>query len=401
MLTVVIDTIVSFIVFPLTSEQMGAIDGEGYAKLATTMLDCGKFAFNCDVGSTVFRGPGYPAFLALINLPFGAVQYEWSVIVQILINAASAVLVYKVAQRLYNERTARIAVLLFLCMPLLHVFIPRFHLENLLMFLLLGIVSLLARDVEALRVRHLVGAALLIGYAILVKQTILLLPVLLSFLLLYRGVRRSRVMIILFIPYLIVLPWSIRSSALAESVVPVHVNAGMNVVIGNSVVRNFWQSPYEGKQLWWEGMKECRKIVPEANRYTAVLESNEDRLLLAAGLKDMLTPEFIFRKLSTNLLLLFSLGSSPLNSAMIGLPWLLVLPFSLIGLRKHRAMFHSNSLILSIAFYLILLHLPIYSIGRFAIPFAPLLLLPAAAALQGFASSIMLRSARSKDIANC
>ncbi|MCZ7557076.1 MAG: glycosyltransferase family 39 protein [Bacteroidia bacterium] len=353
---------------------MGAVDGEGYAKLADTLLSCGKFAFGCEAHSTVFRGPGYPGFLALINLPFGQVSYEWTVIVQILLNAGSAALLFSLVFNEKGLRAANTALLVFLSVPVLHVFVPRFHLENVLLFFLLAVVALLVRRSEYNPMWSTIAAAVLLGLGILVKQTFLLLPIILASVV-WRVARQPRLaLVLLLLPYGVVLPWSVRSSALAQSLLPVHTNAGFNMLIGNETVKKFPEAPFTGSVLWDYGYAAVRKSGSDSEPRTATQEYEEDARLLDIGLRQLCEEPIILVKILINPILFFTLGSTLLNSIVLGVPALILVFFSARGVWAGHLSAFLSILCGVITVYYLFVHIPLYAIGRFSIPVLPLMI---------------------------
>jgi 4-amino-4-deoxy-L-arabinose transferase-like glycosyltransferase len=107
-------------------------DPYGYVRMARSLLRGDGFA---PYGSVLNRrGPLYPAAIALVYLITGEHAIVWQVL-QAILHGLTCVLVFGVARRMYNERTAIIAGVLCALHPTLLRYVPDFHVETTLTFL--------------------------------------------------------------------------------------------------------------------------------------------------------------------------------------------------------------------------------------------------------------------------
>lgn len=380
-----VDLAFSFIAYPALSSQFLAFDGDGFARLATSLLHCGTLGYDCGDAPTVFRGPAYPAALALANLPWGEIDAMRVALFQTLLNLLTLAALMRMAGVLAGKRTAVTAGVLFLLHPLAHVFVPRPLADTLLATLFFGGLTML---LVPPRGDHRIGDTLAGGAftaALLVKQVMLpMVPLAAILVMRLRGgaaARRSSLLAGL-LPLLLILPWTIRTSQLAGTFVPLHTGSGFNVVVGNDVVRSFFDDPFAGLALFERGQARAQEIAGAERHDDPVYDAVWDGMLLRAGIGEMTSdPALLVGKLSLNVLLFFTLGTSVSNSLVMLAAFLALLPFVVRGLRGFRGLPMGGTLVV-VALVYMGLHLPVYAIGRFSIPILPILLLFAAIGMQ-------------------
>jgi 4-amino-4-deoxy-L-arabinose transferase-like glycosyltransferase len=91
-------------------------DSEQYMRLATQLLQTGSFRTEGDANLDLVRTPGYPLFLALMHLLFGA--YKWASLAQTLLALANCLLIYRVIKDLGGEPwVGYLGVLFYLLTP--------------------------------------------------------------------------------------------------------------------------------------------------------------------------------------------------------------------------------------------------------------------------------------------
>ncbi len=124
------------------------------------------------------KGPLYPLFIGAIYAAFG----EREIFVQLaqcLLFAGTAFLAYDTGRRVFNERTGLLAGTICALNPSLLRYVPDFHLEELLVFLVTLTAWCSARFVAAPTARNGLFLGLAGGLAALTKPTVLLYPPLL------------------------------------------------------------------------------------------------------------------------------------------------------------------------------------------------------------------------------
>jgi 4-amino-4-deoxy-L-arabinose transferase-like glycosyltransferase len=165
-----------------------------------------------------WRCPGYPAFLAAIYGIFG-IKPWLVVLVQLLLGVASVALVYAVGMEILGPGAALLGSLVYtLDFATVQNILPHLP-DTLLVTLLLGSVWMLLRGVRRDRMMDLVFGGILFGLAALVKPIAQYLPVLAVPWILFfsgRGWKRAMAMalVLCFFFALTVLPWVGRNFAL-------------------------------------------------------------------------------------------------------------------------------------------------------------------------------------------
>src|SRR4029077_11009602 len=96
-------------------------DSRLYADIAKNWLQHGIYGITNSgaIMPTLCRLPGYPAFLAAVFWLFGIDNFRAVLLVQVLFDLATCFLVADMALRLFSERAAKAAFLLFAACPFL------------------------------------------------------------------------------------------------------------------------------------------------------------------------------------------------------------------------------------------------------------------------------------------
>jgi len=193
------------------------------------------------IGDEVFfRAPLYPYFLGLIYSIFGDGPIAPRVI-QSILGSLSCVLIYFIALRLLNRRTALTAGFISVFYSILIYFDNELLITSLFIFLtlLFFYIALNAGTTSSKKRLYLIG--LIIGLAAIARPTILIfLPVLAIFLFFYKvqPVRAKIKLIgiaILFAGLLtVILPVTIRNFAVGHDLVLISYQGGVNFWIGNN-----------------------------------------------------------------------------------------------------------------------------------------------------------------------
>ena len=207
------------------------------AKLAT------QHAYAENGYPTAYWPIGYPAMLAGIFWITGT-SLVAAKLANLVFAAAAFICFYLLCRRLFDESTARVAVLLLTLYPNNAAFVPLVLTEHLYTALLLG-GALAATFASG---RALVVAGVLFGAATLVKtQTMLIAPAL-ACVLMWRSWRFddlaravARAVAICAVMLVVVAPWSWRNYATFGTFVLVSTNGGMSLLAGNnpSVLNDF------------------------------------------------------------------------------------------------------------------------------------------------------------------
>lgn len=165
---------------------------------------------------TMFREPGYPLFLAAIYKIFGH-TIRLVVFLQCLLHALTALIVYRIAGRIFSERVAFVSGVVVSLFPTLANYPSYLMSETFFTFLLSASVALFITAVGGGKFRSYLCAGVLFGMLVLTKLTSLFLPFLLVGIVLAQQKRRdigkfmARAATLLAIVVLIVSVWSLRN----------------------------------------------------------------------------------------------------------------------------------------------------------------------------------------------
>ena len=224
----------------LVDGHQPVLDEVAYLGLARTLAGEGRF-------TGTFRPPLYPAFMALFLVTgLGTLGVR---VAQALVSTVSAALVYRIAGRLFDRRTARIGAALFAFNPVLIAFSHRLWSETLFILLLLVALDLLVTAARSRgRLPWLVAGATL-GLAGLARPLILtFVPLLLPWAVLqlvrWRRVAGApplarpwleatlRFALLAAAAGAVVLPWTVRNYVTTGGVILVDANGPFNFLVG-------------------------------------------------------------------------------------------------------------------------------------------------------------------------
>jgi 4-amino-4-deoxy-L-arabinose transferase-like glycosyltransferase len=215
---------------------VGIVDEQHYHVLATSLVEGRGFASAS--GPTSLRPPLYPAFVAGLWELTGTRSLQLVRGMQALLGLATAVLVFALARRLYDERTGLYAAAITAFYPALVVSHSLLLTETLFTGLLTGaalaIVALLQRPRPAIAL----AGGLLLGLSALTRSVIWPFPLVLAPLVAALAPttwsRRVACGALLLAGHALVLaPWAIRNTRLQGVPVVVDTMGGMNLRMGN------------------------------------------------------------------------------------------------------------------------------------------------------------------------
>jgi 4-amino-4-deoxy-L-arabinose transferase-like glycosyltransferase len=212
-------------------------DEQHYSQIAQNIVAGNGYA-SAPGAPTSIRPPLYPALLAAIWQPFGTMNLQAVRIVQILLSAATALLVYWIAARVWDTQVARIAAVLFWLYPSFIFYDFLILTETLFTFLLIAFVVATIALIRTPRPLFSVACGVSLGLAALTRSVLWPLPLLLcpALLLLLSGAWLKRVALALLVlaGYLVVVgPWAVRNTRLQHVVTVVDTMGGMNLRMGN------------------------------------------------------------------------------------------------------------------------------------------------------------------------
>ena len=223
-------------------------DGFDYDGLATRLIE-GKGYVNDDGEITAFRAPGYPYFLAAIYSVFGH-QFLAVRIVQCLLDAVSIVVIFFIAQLIFNRRVAVISAAIFIVYPLF-VYTASTFFPTTVFILLVSVAMFLILSIEqkgALFKAVLLGVVL--GLAALTVPTVLAFVPFAIVWILFRQPRFSfesfLTSSLVFLSLVLTLsPWLLRNYKIYHKPFVIATNGGYNFWMGN----NQWATASSGNMI--------------------------------------------------------------------------------------------------------------------------------------------------------
>ena len=187
-----------------------------------------------------FRGPLYPYFLALLLKLTGS-DYFWTRFLQIIISSGSVVLTYLLAKECFSEKVARLASVFHALYGMLIFYESMFLIPVLFVFLnLLGLLAFVRnKDNPRKSTFYLIG--LIFGLSAIARPNVLIVVPLLGIWLYYnlRGKIELKTIITVVVLFFVgtasaVLPVTVRNYIVADDVVLISSQGGINLYLGNN-----------------------------------------------------------------------------------------------------------------------------------------------------------------------
>jgi len=341
-------------------------DGLEYHAYAVNMLQGRGFIAN---GLKTHRSPGFPFFLAAVYLLAGHSQ-KIVVFLQCIMIAVCSVLVYVMAKKTGNSRTALTAYLMTILSFGIFSMPAEIASESLFTFLLCLSCFYLYSEEEN---RNVLLSGVFAGIATLARPTTLLLPGFVGIWLAFRhGLKSGKtyVKLLLFLAGFAgcILPWTIRNYRVHHAFVPINTQGGE--MLWNS--NNPW--------VLGDGIDVPIYHPEAASKYENLSEVERDRAYMREGLKYIknLGGTALVKLLLLKLARLFYMFY-PWYDATFGF----IIPFFLYGLwlglgRKKKEL----SVPLMVFLYVVFTTLIFYGSPRFRGPFYPAIALIASEGFQ-------------------
>jgi 4-amino-4-deoxy-L-arabinose transferase-like glycosyltransferase len=268
-------------------EPLQIHDERDYDALAVNLVRHGQFAFEPGV-PTSLRPPLYPAFLAMIYKISGEQNHTAVRLVQVALSLATVWLVFLLARRVYDGRTALWAAGLFALYPSLLVATQFVLTETLFTLLLCLALLLLAHYLDSGGWRRLAALGVVLGLSALTRSVLWLFPPFLFLFLLWAGRsprwpgRLGEAGIAIAAMCLTIAPWTARNTALQKTFTAVDVMGGRNFMMGNYEHTPFdrpWDAiSMEGDEAWHSVL---RKRYPQKQGLT---QGQLDKLAMRYGI---------------------------------------------------------------------------------------------------------------------
>ena len=317
----------------------------------------------------IFHPPLYPYFLAAIHSVFGslaAIKIAQAILGSLLVPA-----VYRIGARLFGTRSAVAAAAVAAFYPELIWYAAHFWCETLFLVLFWwAIERVLAAGASSSR-RAAVLAGVLFGLAILTRETLLyVMPVAALWLAFAGPVRRPALGLAVFATTLaVVAPWTVRNQIQFGAFIPVSTGGGLNLYQGNAdlsrgeVYDEYYANEGKVEQYQWARAAGLRAIWKRQPMW--IFEKVRDEGPRLAEI-DSLALIHIRRG---------AYGAASCRtyagvSAIVLLPWLLVVAASALALSRLR-LSRETALLLGILGAYLLLHIATHGFSRYRLPVLP------------------------------
>jgi 4-amino-4-deoxy-L-arabinose transferase-like glycosyltransferase len=377
-------TLYSFLLFPSVSTTYESkLDPDLYGLLGRNVYAGDGLAYSLEEGPTVFRGPLYPAFIALcLHLTGG--WYPGGVwIGQSLLHGLTCWLIFLTALGLWDRKTAFMAALIYAFYPVVLWQVPRMWNETLLAFLAAALIYLGLAYLRKPACLKAAGVGAVLGLLSLTKGVFL--PFFILFPLILLLVGRPRIIrdsvLMAMVATLLITPWSVRNWRLSGEFIPVHVGLGGNLKRGNLMAREFFGHPLSYKELFEKTNPEMSRIKHSVQGAQFERDIATDRLMKASALQDIRrNPILVFTKAVSAGLMFWFVGDTSAKTLVLlalRLPILLLFAAAALGgLRTGRTQLWPAVSFVT-AFWM--LNLPFAPNARISVPLMPILVMFAAA----------------------
>jgi len=337
------------------------------------------------------RGPGYPAFTALIYLVFGP-NHLFILVIQALLAAGTCLLVFELGRLVFSVRVGLLAALITAFHPMVMRYVPDIQVETLLSFLFTLTVYC--------SVRFVIAPSLLNGFflgaasacAAHVKGVVVPYPGLFAVaFVLYRylsqrdikavlGTWKSLAMIFVAMA-LLILPWTYRNYALSGHFVLISSNAGGEFLRGYV----FAQPKYYllEKLPYIDGETEANEMQRQLFRSKGLVwerdEAETDQVQNKAAKEKLSSdPAAFLRKVSIGVFTFWYEVTTRKNSIVIGLLALAGWALTLFGLVRGRPKKQLFWFLLLPIVSVNLIYAAVLALGRYSAPCIPTLMVMAA-----------------------
>lgn len=396
--------IILFLLLPRTRQLIGLNYNlgfaDGYDLIANNLLEGHGYRFYAGMGKTMLREPGYPLFLAGV-FKIGGYSITAARWANWILTIGIAFLMMKLAERVTHDKiVSLLATLIVLLYPGILVSEARAGEEILFILLVLAFIALLYRAIETGDVWRYLVAGLALGVVVQVRSTPLVFP---FFLLVYLVLTNRRlglkktildVGVLVLGTGIVLAPWVVRNFMLVHHLVPTATVQGVAMQEGQytcehlTLDQNFYEVQSQAGRMRAAIATELG-LPFEGAYYYQVFYNPSDELAFSQALVQRAEKEY----LEHPALLVACSCKNVANFWFLGRTWratwlnvltqgpFLALSFwGLYEMRK-RGQLQDMGLMLTFAFSVMVVHLPVIAHARHSIPLIPFLSIPAALAL--------------------
>ncbi|HLY47795.1 MAG TPA: glycosyltransferase family 39 protein [Solirubrobacteraceae bacterium] len=375
---------------PASQIQTFGGDGRWYRLLASNLVHHGVFSASVapPYYESVWRAPGYPAFVALLDL-LGASHTVVVEAGQFAVVAAMAIVVGLIGRAVVGPVVGMAgAILAATYLPFLE-FATRFMTEDLASLCLAVVVLLLLAACRSDRLAAYAGAGLGVAVLTYVRPEFILFVIPVAVILVasrtghgWRSAGRwLRALVFVGVFGAALLPWTIRNAVVTHGrVVPMATTSGVDL-LASADQYDGYISYKETLADWHKIAAQETEIAPAPARFDAAAQVRYDAELRAAAIRIFrsLSIGQVVRSLPRRFAYMWGTADSPGRLAQVGhragqLQYVVLVLLGLVGfVIRRRQFWHDWPLWISAA-YLSTVHL-IFSIdGRYTLPARPMLM---------------------------
>jgi len=369
-----------FVLYPrLQTSFVVKLDPDNYGLLGYNLSKGKGLTFNPEEGPTIYRGPFYPAFIALVLFLTSGWFPGGIWLGQSILFGLTCIFIFLVARRLWDRSVALIAAYLCAVYPILLWMIPRMWNEVLSSFLLVALIYFTLGLIKAPSTGKAVAMGVLLGCLTLTKAVyfplVLILPPLLLWVLSRKIIGKA--VLIVLTALLCIIPWAIRNYSLSGKFIPVHVGLGGNLKRGNLMVREFWRNPLSYSYLFEETQEEMDVLKQDEEENRLRKDLNRNKLMLESALKDIRdNPFLLVKKALIGGAMFWYMGDTELKTIVLLLLRVpVIFLFILAAYRNLRTDKKLHMPIVVIILTLWIFHMPFAPNARMSVPLMAILLM--------------------------
>lgn len=277
------------LVVALHGQPLYVWDERDYDTLAVNLVRHGQFAF--EPGQlTSLRPPLYPVFLAAVYEAFGERCHSVVRVLQAVLGAATAGIVFLIGRRLYGERAGIVAAAICAAYPSLIMMSGLILTETLFTLLLCCCCLMMQEYLIAGRAWQAASLGCLLALGALTRSILWLFPPLLVLFFVVCGCPRvtiprrlAHACLAVTVMVLVIAPWAIRNTRLQKTFTAVDVMGGRNLMMGNYEFTPFhrpWDAiSISGEQAWYVVLRQ------EHSKAQGLTQGQLDKLALKYGLE--------------------------------------------------------------------------------------------------------------------
>jgi len=319
-----------FLIFPrLVGNSVTQIDPDGFGKAGRIWYETGSF-------NSVEKAPLYPLSIAIVSSLVGKYHVAVIQIFQCILSAFTCLILAHVFQLIITGRDAFWASFVWTLYPLSIWYIPRLWTETWLTSMVSLYTYSLVYFLQKPGLWRAVFCGVLVSLVSMSKGIGLIFAVITPFIFLWKFRARSLRYLIPFFSALglIVGPWTIRNWQKTGHIIPIHVNAGYNFLLGNGFVRNWSKAPLSYIQL------KKMTLNDHESQFKPDDSINDDpflkdQLMIAIALDEIIQrPSLILKKIVTQGFTFWYLAANKCKSILTGFLQIPIVLFSVIGMIK-------------------------------------------------------------------